>query len=486
MKKINKILLIVMFSLCFHNTFLFSNKRITQQSIRYLDKASFLSVIGPAAVADMKETGVYASVTIGQSAVESGWGKNAIATVYGNYFGMKAGGKVYVNGVETQCNASNRGVLGNSKNSNQFWSGMAVCLPASEGGYAWFRVYDGVYNSVKDHSRNLWCISDGRYIKNGVFEATSSSQQIYAIAASGYASNPTGYYNDVYNTIINPNSLTQYDSGYQKVKPSYAYDCTTAEYSGVMPTIPEGVSNDNRNLLGEYMSAYNGDMRNGYIYLKQLGNAITNLESQNDSTLSNKISNIISNIFNKTTENYNSSNYEIVISGDETEASNWRQSSPSWGSISLGNSRYSISSAGCLATSVAIQMKLSGTTINSDNFNPGTFVQYLNGNNGFTSGGLFIWDSSKWRGLAPNFVVTNSAYNLPKDKNGKLQAISSLLSQGYYPVMCVKKNCGHWVAVTGVSGDNINIIDPGSNAKQAFPTYNVSNVTRVALFKKSD
>lgn len=50
----------------------------------------FLRSVAPAAQASMAATGVPASVTIAQAIFESGWGKTSLATLYNNYFGIKA------------------------------------------------------------------------------------------------------------------------------------------------------------------------------------------------------------------------------------------------------------------------------------------------------------------------------------------------------------------------------------------------------------
>ena len=88
----------------------------------------------------------------------------------------------------------------------------------------------------------------------------------------------------------------------------------------------------------------------------------------------------------------------------------------------MGYEGETISSVGCLATSVSIQMKLSGTKINSDNFNPGTWVNYLNDNKGF-QGSSFVWNSNVWSGLAPNWKIINNIVDLPKKKADKISKV---------------------------------------------------------------
>lgn len=250
---------------------------------------------------------------------------------------------------------------------------------------------------------------------------------------------------------------------------------------------PDNNSNSG-NYISNFTTTYDGNLRKGFIYEKQKNNALVNVNKMSDEQLHDEVFGIIDEIFGSASTSNESSggDFEVPITADETEAASWKQYSKSWGSIKLGNSKYTIKSAGCLATSVAIQIARSNTGVTVENFNPGTWVNYLNQHSGFTSGGLFKWNNSIWSGLAPNFVVTQSNYALPNGKQAKIDTVRTLLSQGYYPIMCVKKNCGHWVAVTGVTNDDILIADPGSNSTKTFAKYSVSNVTRVALFKKYD
>lgn len=488
-KKINIFLIIFLMSIILY--FFYGMKNNTQifLSNNYeIANEEFINLISSSAIKDMKETGIYASVTIGQAIIESGWGGSNFAIKYNNYFGMKAGAKVQVNGKITTCTKNISGQIGQATTSNQFWSGQAVCVKASEGTYSWFRVYDSIENSIKDHSRNFWCISDGRYIKNGVFQAKDPETQLYVIASSGYAVNVSGqvttigqlrYDQYIYQNFIKKYNLTQYDSGYKIVKPSYANSCSNATYEGTMPTVP---SDNNGNSFTNYTTNYSGDVTKGYIYERQTGKG---LKETTADKIDDRINSIISSIFGSSNYNTTSgSGGDVSIGSFDSNALNWKQYDSAWGSIHLGSSKHTIKSAGCLATSVAIQIKISGTTLNVNNFNPGLFVGEISKNNGFTSGGLFIWNGS-WKTMAPNWNYYGKD-SLPATKSGKIDYIRNLLNQGYYPVMCVKRDCGHWVAVTGVSEDNIIIADPGSNSTSVWPRYNaISNdsTLKVAYFK---
>lgn len=161
----------------------------------------FIKAVAPYAVIDMEQHQIYASVTIAQAIIESGWGKDNIAIQYKNFFGMKGGGA----------------------SANEFWSGETVALGASEGGVSSFRVYDSLKNSIYDHGRNFHVTPT--YSAHGVLDCIPQNlgpkEQLRRIAISGYAvyadgsiSKPDGvrtYDQYLYDEFIVKYNLTQYD-----------------------------------------------------------------------------------------------------------------------------------------------------------------------------------------------------------------------------------------------------------------------------------
>lgn len=149
-------------------------------------QTDFINAVAPYAVADMEKHDIYASVTIAQAILESGWGKDNIAVKYKNFFGMKST-KEHTSG-------------------NEYWKGTAVYLNASEGGGDYFRVYDSLKNSIFDHGRNFHVTST--YKKHGVLECISKNlgpkEQLRRIALSGYAVNRDG-------SIAKPDGSRTYD-----------------------------------------------------------------------------------------------------------------------------------------------------------------------------------------------------------------------------------------------------------------------------------
>lgn len=181
----------------------------------------------------------------------------------------------------------------------------------------------------------------------------------------------------------------------------------------------------------------------------------------------------------------NKNNYDLSItskctnlyaSGDFTS---WKQCDDTWGSVKLGNSDSTICRAGCLATSVAIQLAKSGVTTNLSDLNPGTFVQALSQSNGF-SGAEFTWNISS---VTSNFVLVEKNYTLTGTKSEKANQLKNLLDSGYYVVIRAKEN-QHWVALDRVEGETVYIHDPGSQATTLWDKYtDEAGINRCAYFK---
>ncbi len=161
----------------------------------------------------------------------------------------------------------------------------------------------------------------------------------------------------------------------------------------------------------------------------------------------------------------------------------WKQYEGPWTNVYLGNSGKTIKQIGCLATSVAILIAKSGVpTVLGDNFNPGTFVEYLSQHNGFVSGGNFVWASASL--VAPTFVFQNRISVSGYSKEQKLSKITELLSQGYYVVAEVKGNTGqHWVAIDAVAGSTVIMMDPGSASTDLWAQYDWRNTSTLAYYK---
>lgn len=178
----------------------------------------------------------------------------------------------------------------------------------------------------------------------------------------------------------------------------------------------------------------------------------------------------------------NGSGSGCASTGSAGPYSGWKQTDPAWKDITIGTSSETIGSVGCLATSVSMLIAKSGvaTTVNGD-FNPGTFVQKLNQTGGFT-GALLLWNAVS--NAAPNFVFQNKVSIDGQTQQQKLATIQNLLNQGYYVVAQVKGYDGeHWVAIDGVEGNRILMMDPGSQSTDMWNEYIPSNTIELAYFQ---
>lgn len=178
-------------------------------------RTEFMNNISPVAIAEMTRTGVYASVTMAQAALESANGGSGLSTKYANYYGMTAGTcapKAAPSGVSGTVYRSGEG--GNTCSGNSFWDGTVVAMCNSSGkDCQWYRVYDSFENSTRDHSRLL---SD----KYNCNVYGSNSEQLQCIKDHGYATDPN-YVSKILN-VIKTYNLSQYDIG--------TWDGTTTSY----------------------------------------------------------------------------------------------------------------------------------------------------------------------------------------------------------------------------------------------------------------
>lgn len=158
-----------------------------------------VDMIGDIFRADMKRTGVLASISMAQFILESGWGKGELAQNALNFFSMKAT------------------VSGNSWEGST-WKGEKYNLLTSEWdgekyveGYAYFRKYDSIENSIADHSAYLCNAMKGsqkRY--NGLIGEKSYKRAAEIIKAGGYATDPK--YVSKLCSLVERYNLDKYDT----------------------------------------------------------------------------------------------------------------------------------------------------------------------------------------------------------------------------------------------------------------------------------
>ena len=148
--------------------------------------ADFFAAIGPQASDAQRRTGIPASVTLAQAALESNWGKSKLATEGRNLFGIKAG---------------------------KAWRGAVVLMPTREYlGGAWhtvtaqWRKYPNWQASIEDHARFL--LENPRYVP-ALRLLDYPRNFAVALQTCGYATDPA--YALKLQQIMEKHSLTRFD-----------------------------------------------------------------------------------------------------------------------------------------------------------------------------------------------------------------------------------------------------------------------------------
>ena len=186
------------------------------------------------------------------------------------------------------------------------------------------------------------------------------------------------------------------------------------------------------------------------------------------------------------TDNKYASLWNGVIYGaaDSGEYVNWRQAGQSWSNIKIGNTNSTLGQIGCLVTSISILIEKSGCNTTISPFNPGTFLEALNKNNAFDGSG-----NLQYAGVTravPNFSYVGNVNLRGKSRTEKLALITQYFNQGYYLAIEVKgatPGNQHWVAITGISGNNVIIVDPASDGIDLWSSYEWGKTSQFNYFK---
>ncbi len=147
------------------------------------EQEAFINKIGPMASADMKTSGILASLTIAQAILESGWGKSGLTMAANNLFGIKG----TYNGEGYTC-------------KTQEWDGSKyITVDAT------FRKYPSWAESIADHSA-LFNRLDRYKNLRGLTDYKLACQYV---REDGYATDPE-YTNKLIN-LIEKYNLTSWD-----------------------------------------------------------------------------------------------------------------------------------------------------------------------------------------------------------------------------------------------------------------------------------
>lgn len=147
-----------------------------------LSPAAFARLFGPVARECMKRTGIPASVTLAQAALETGWGASSIGDAK-NLFGIKGTGPAGSIRVSTQ----------------EFVNGRMVTIKDN------FRKYNSWQESIEDHGRLLQNSRYGYALKYNK-DPNRYAQEIHQ---AGYATDPN--YATKLISIMKSNNFYQYD-----------------------------------------------------------------------------------------------------------------------------------------------------------------------------------------------------------------------------------------------------------------------------------
>lgn len=176
-------------------------------------------------------------------------------------------------------------------------------------------------------------------------------------------------------------------------------------------------------------------------------------------------------------------NGAIYGSVDSGEYVTWRQMGQSWSNIKIGNTNSTLGQIGCLVTSISILIEKSGCNSTINPFNPGTFLEALNTNNAFDSNG-----NLQYAGVTravPNFKYVGNVNLRGKSRTEKLALITQYFNQGYYLTIEVKgatPGNQHWVAITGINGNNVVIVDPARDGTDLWSSYEWSKSSQFNYF----
>lgn len=200
---------------------------------------------------------------------------------------------------------------------------------------------------------------------------------------------------------------------------------------------------------------------------------------------------ILLQIYNQGSRNYGATNItKAACSGGSSvncgntvgDFINWKQAGASWSNVKMGNSGRTIGQIGCLVTSISMLIAKSGVQTSIANFNPGTFVEFLNQNGGFDSSGNLIYAPIN---KLSSFKYVNQISLSGMTKEQKLNTMKDYQSKGYYMVAEVSPRGEHWVAIDSINGNTVKMLDPATNYTDLWGSgkYTPQSTKTLNLFK---
>lgn len=173
----------------------------TQATVfKNLSEKDAVAKIGPMCTANMKTSGILASISAAQFILESGYGKSELAQNANNCFGMKKS----LSGNTWSGSSWDSSSVYTKKTQEQNADGSYVTITAD------FRKYSCVEDSIADHSAYLLGAKNGSKLRyDGLKGCTDYKKAAQIIKDGGYATSLT--YVEKLCGIIEKWNLTQYD-----------------------------------------------------------------------------------------------------------------------------------------------------------------------------------------------------------------------------------------------------------------------------------
>jgi hypothetical protein len=144
----------------------------------------------------------------------------------------------------------------------------------------------------------------------------------------------------------------------------------------------------------------------------------------------------------------------------------YKQCDARWGNVTLGFGPDTLCQAGCLMTSITSAVAGYNISINGSVPLPPDMNTWLQNNNGFVSGDLFVWNAIEPLGFTFNGFVNTSV------------AISENIMKKNVVILNVK-NGHHYVLCLGINAYGYAAMDPATPGKNI---YNFSEVVRAGVY----
>ena len=161
------------------------------------------------------------------------------------------------------------------------------------------------------------------------------------------------------------------------------------------------------------------------------------------------------------------------------EYSGWLQMDERWSTTPMGTT--TVGRSGCLITSLSIMAEHTGSLdaaalknlgiSSADEFDPGVLANAYTARDAFSSGGgIKSWGTINQ--IIPKITFVRDDHLKSTSKHDIAQEIKKLMADGLHIILNV--NGHHWVYIEGIHGDDIYMMDPGSNERLVYDYYELA------------